>query len=632
MRLAHKVVLIITITVTSIIISMFYIIASHFDNQVEEHLLTTARAVYNNILMVRKWVSDKEGVFTLKQRNEKVNPFLHHPELLTARGDTLLLKNPALVTRELSKLSNSMGKEFSYHLSSLKYINPANKPDRFEQEALMFFEDQKDHSKEFYRYEKNDTTLFFRYFAPLYTEESCLTCHAQQGYKLGDVRGGISIMLPAQKHKQARQEHLLFFVIIALLSILFLSIPMFIAIKRSLIRPLNKIATSVKRIQEGDYNYKLKMDKKDEIGSLALAFDEMRKKIKISTNQLKASEKKYRSLIENSIEAVAIINADGEIIECNAKLSHLTGFTPSDMKLKRLHDLIDYQNKKNIQSTTRGKNAGEHFETTMSTKSQLSIPVEIHILKGFSLETDSDLSFVYIRDLSERKKIEQYSIHTEKMFALGQISSGIAHEIRNPLFALNNNLDYLNNKFSESDSFKEIYPEIKSAIGRIENIVSAILDYARPHEMTFKKIRIDDVINESLILVQKQLEKSAIKIQTNYEHENMLIEADPHKLEQVFINLFMNSFQAMSKAGVLKIMTSALNGHLKVQIQDTGIGIPAEDIKNIFDPFYSKSPNGTGLGMAIVQRILEQHNAHYWIQSEVGLGTTFNILFHQKQD
>ena len=150
--------------------------------------------------------------------------------------------------------------------------------------------------------------------------------------------------------------------------------------------------------------------------------------------------------------------------------------------------------------------------------------------------------------------------------------------------------------------------------------------------MAFKKIHIEDVINKSLILVQKQLEKSAIKIQTNYDPDHLLIEADPHKLEQVFINLFLNSFQAMSKAGILKIVTKTLNGHLKIEIEDTGIGIPAEDIKNIFDPFYSKSPNGTGLGMAIVQRILEQHNAHYWIKSEVGLGTTFNILFHQKQD
>lgn len=632
MRLAHKVFLIISISVTSIIISMFYVIAGHFDNQVEEHLLTTARAVYNNILMVRKWVSDKEGIFTVKQKDEKMNPFLPHPELLTADGDTLLMKNPALVTRALSKLSNSMGKEFSYHLASLKYINPANKPDRFEKEALLFFEGQKDHNKEFYRYENNDSTLYFRYFAPLYTEESCLTCHARQGYKLGDVRGGISIMLPAAKHEQARREHLIFFIVIALGSILLLSIPMFIAIKRSLIRPLNNIATSVQRIQDGDYNYKLQLDKNDEIGRLAAAFDEMRRKIKNYTNRLKTSEKKYRSLIENAIEAVAIINSSGEIIECNAKLSHLTGYEPEDMKLKHLHDMIDYQNKKIIQSAARGKNSGEHFETTLSTKSQLSIPVEINILKGFSLGTDNNLSFVYIRDLSERKKIEQYSIQTEKMFALGQISSGIAHEIRNPLFALNNNLDYLNNKFGKSDSFKEIYPEIKSAIGRIENIVSAILDYARPHEMAFKNIRIEDVINKSLVLVQKQLEKSAIKIQTDYEHENLQIEADPHKLEQVFINLFMNSFQAMTKAGLLKISTEALNGHLQVRIQDTGIGIPAKDIKNIFDPFYSKSPNGTGLGMAIVQRILDQHNAHYWIKSEVGLGTTFNILFHQKQE
>jgi len=236
-----------------------------------------------------------------------------------------------------------------------------------------------------------------------------------------------------------------------------------------------------------------------------------------------------------------------------------------------------------------------------------------------------------MRDLSERKKVEQYSIQTEKMFALGQLSSGIAHEIRNPLFAINNNLDFLKQNFGQSDKFLEVYPEFRDGIDRIEKIVTAILDYARPHELSIEQVKINEIIEKNLVLVQKQFEKSAIKINTDYNHNTKPIEADPHQIEQVFINLFLNAFQAMSGAGLLNIRTQSSSEYLYFEIEDTGRGIPEEEIDRVFDPFYSKSPNGTGLGMAIIKRILNQHNAPFKLISKVGLGTTFKISFPYSQ-
>ncbi len=217
------------------------------------------------------------------------------------------------------------------------------------------------------------------------------------------------------------------------------------------------------------------------------------------------------------------------------------------------------------------------------------------------------------------------------MFALGQISAGIAHEIRNPLFAITNNLSFLKKSFKESQEFNEIYPDLKNGLNRIEQIVSAILDYAKPHELAFEEIDVSKIIDKSMMLVQKQFEKSAIKIETAYNHNSKFIEADSHQLEQVFMNLLLNSFQAMSGAGVLKIKTSSSKYYLKVEIKDTGIGIPKEEIEQVFDPFYSKSPNGTGLGMAIVHRILDQHNSPFELKSEEGIGTTFSISFPYRQ-
>ncbi len=639
MRLTGKVILILVISVTSIISVIFYVLASRFDRYLEYSLLSTARSLYKNVIIVRKWVSDYEGVYVKKRSDAKSNPYLPHPELMTSQGDTLTLKNPALVTRELSELSQFMGGNFSFHMASRDYINPTNQPDSFETKALMYFEDslrteqlqsQWSDGQEFYQHEEIDGTTYFRYFAPIYVQESCLTCHGSQGYQKGDLRGGISILLSTGPYRKVKQENWTFFVISAVLTIIFLSILIFVAIRRSVIRPLRKIEDSAQHIKEGNYDFQLSHSKNDEIGSLANVFEEMRQKIKTSTQKLKMSEEKYRNLIEHSLEAVAIINSNGQIIENNDNFTRLTGYKPEILDELNFFDLIDSENRQLIKSTNHREVQAEHYETVLFSRDKLEIPVEIYMIKGFSVGTESDLSFVYVRDLSERKKIEQYSIQAEKMFALGQMSSGIAHEIRNPLFALHNNLDYLQERIP--DDLKDVFPEMNDGVNRIQKIVSEILNFARPHTPEFKPIKISEIVQNSLVLMQQQLEKSAIKIETDFEEDFTEVEADAHQLEQVFINLFLNAFQAMDGAGILTVHVQSLADKCEVIIEDTGRGIPREEIDRIFDPFYTKSPNGTGLGLAIVQRILDQHSASYRVVSEPNFGTTFYIYLSYKQE
>jgi len=634
MRLTGKVILIIGISVTVIISTVFGVMLLRFERQMMENLLINARSIYKSVLTVRKWVSDYNGVYVRKAPNVPSNPYLPHPDLVTANGDTLTLKNPALVTREISELSKTLGEDFSFHMASLRYINPSNSPDRFERRALVFFQDSLNEgsTKEFYRIETINGHTYFRYFAPLYAERSCLACHAKQGYREGDLRGGISVLLNMDRYEQAKKANFLFLGRSALISILILSLVIVVGLQTIIIRPLRQIEKAARSIEKGHYDLQLNIAQKDEIGSLARAFNAMSRRIRETTSRLKSSEKKYRSLIEHSLEAIAIIDDRGRIIDCNPKLIHLTGYTHDQLRQKDFYALIDADNIRKIRTPKNIHFPGDHFETTLFTRDGLKIPVEIYIIRGFSVDEQGNLAFAYVRDLTERKKIEQYSIQAEKMYALGQLSSGIAHEIRNPLFALNNNLDFLAQKFGDSQDFREVYPELRGGIERIHRIVSAILDYTRPHKPEFQAVCIDDVIQNSLTLSQKQLEKSSITVNTELQSGGKTVEADPHQLEQVFINLFLNAFQAMNGAGVLTIRTQPLARQLEVQVEDTGRGIPEEDLPRIFDPFYSKSPQGTGLGLAIVQRILENHNAEYQVSSKIGLGTTFTIRFPYRQE
>ena len=633
MRLSVKVILTIIITVTSINSLIFFALALRFDYQIKQCQLATARLFYKNILTVRKWVSDYNGVYVDKPTGIKSNPYLHHPERLTIQGDTLTLKNPALVTRELSEINNLMGEDFSFHMASQQYLNPLNKPDAFEESALIYFKNNlgKTPEKEFYKIESINNRTYFHYFAPLYVRESCLSCHSEQGYNVGDLRGGISILLSMERYDELKKSNLSFILESAFFSILFLSLLIFIAIQQSVIKPLKHIEGGVKNIQQGNYDFKLKLKQKDEIGNLARTFEEMRVKIRTSTNQLRTSEKKYHSLIENSLEAILIIDSDGRIIECNSKLLRLTGYDAELLKTMSFNQLLNKNIYKKIH-TQFDSQKSDHFETSLNLKDGFEIPVEIYTISELSLGQKNNLSFVYVRDLSERKKIEKYSIQTEKMFALGQLSSSIAHEIRNPLFALNNNIDYLNREFQNSNTFKELYPELRDSIERIHLIVSSVLDYTRQHEPAFHKIKVDEVIEKSLNLVQNQFNNSSISVIKDFRDDYQSIEADPHQLDQVFINLFLNAYQAMNGAGKLTIVVKEKNSGIRIQVIDTGIGIPEDEIQRIFDPFYSKSPNGTGLGLAIVRRILDQHNARYNLKSTRNVGTSFSICLPYKQE
>jgi PAS domain S-box-containing protein len=630
MRLATKITIIIFFTVTTIISVLFFVLGAHLNRQIENHLLTSARMIYNNIVIVRNWVAERDGVFQLKFPGDKSNPFLVHPELISVDNDTLIMRNPALVTRELSELSYKMGKGFSFHLASLKYINPVNKPDAFEKAALNSFPNSgfSEADSEFYRTESINGEEYFRYFAPLITQKSCLGCHAEQGYKTGDIRGGISIMLKTEKHKSAKREHLFFFFLTGVVTVFALAVPIYYSIKRSVITPITSIESAAQKIRMGNYNFQLNENKTDEFGKLAHTFNLMSERIKESTRRLSTSEKKYRQLNEHSFDAAAIVDVEGIIIETNSKFNHLSGFNFNELKTQNIYELIYMEDKIDLPKKPDEFGQAEHFETKLNSREGIDIPVEIYIIKGFTLDDLENISFVYIRDLSERKKIEEHSLQTEKMFSLGQISAGIAHEIRNPIFALNNNLNYLKNNCPNNEPFKEVYPEFKESIQRIQKLVSSILDYAKPHELSFRDINIQTCIDNSVNLIKKQFEKSNCVIETHYDHRQQKISADTYKLEQVFVNLFINAMQAMEGNGVLRIATSIEGKHLRVKIEDNGKGIKAKDLNRIFDPFYTTSEQGTGLGMAIVQRILNQHNSHFWLKSEENFGTTFHILFH----
>jgi diguanylate cyclase (GGDEF)-like protein len=181
-----------------VIFSVFYVVNHNANVLIRKQILLKARALFSEIVLTRQWIAGHGGVYVKLRPGMAPNPYLLKvPGLKVVISDKednrYTLENPALVTRKISRLAGKDGL-FSFHITSLKLLNPGNAPDAFERMALTRFEKG---VPEYYHYETKDHRVFFRYMAPLVTKKACLRCHGSQGYKVGDVRGGISISIPA---------------------------------------------------------------------------------------------------------------------------------------------------------------------------------------------------------------------------------------------------------------------------------------------------------------------------------------------------------------------------------------------------------------------------------------------------
>jgi signal transduction histidine kinase len=208
---------------------------------------------------------------------------------------------------------------------------------------------------------------------------------------------------------------------------------------------------------------------------------------------------------------------------------------------------------------------------------------------------------------------------------LGQLSTTIAHEIRNPLGSISLNFQYLASRLEIPDPHKKTFRSIEQGIARIQNIINGILDFARPVPLALKKTNLHKVLDSSLNAVKHELEQAGIRLEKNYQAAHRHVQIDANLMGQVFVNLFLNAKDAMAPGGQLRIHTASNEKFLAVQIADTGKGIPPEHLEKIYDPFFTTKTDGIGLGLAVVARIVEQHQAQIAAESKVGQGTKFII-------
>lgn len=362
--------------------------------------------------------------------------------------------------------------------------------------------------------------------------------------------------------------------------------------------------------------------------------EKMTKKVENSNNEelilkIERLEKQlhwYKSFFDNATDAVFIVQPDSwAVLDANDFAANLMGVSKEDMigrvlpQFKRIFKLLTKTNSPVVLS-----------ELSLDSPNNPNLMVEVSA--RFMEFHGKQLIQAIARDVSEQHELTDKLVQADKLVLLGQLSAGVSHEIRNPLAAVNLNLQILKRKYDEKTPEFNYIKTALQGVDRISKIVEVTLNFSRPTIPDIKSLNLNSLIPQVLELVTSSLKRKDVKVELDIDDTLPAVQADAKQMQQVFINLITNAADAVNPQGLIKISTytekssKSNEGEFSVvSISDNGIGILPEDLPKIFNPFFTRKSEGTGLGLPITQRILHQHNGIIDVESNYGKGTTFYV-------
>jgi two-component system, sporulation sensor kinase E len=361
------------------------------------------------------------------------------------------------------------------------------------------------------------------------------------------------------------------------------------------------------------------------LGLLRSAVDSIEREVRVK-KQNKKLLVLNQVLIENSRNGIIMTNDVGKIVEINPYAEKTLCCNKEDIFNRPLTELMvigEY-----MENVLRRRKKYENIE--------ISISESIFLFDSFPIYDESNQIigvFAQFRDITERLELERQLMISEKLSAIGKISAGLAHEIRNPLTSIIGLLDLLKRNFKSGDNKqKEYFRIIFSELERIKNLVQQFVMMAKPDQKEILKTRvgIHELIEDILTLMENELSSRNIKIHYQISYKEK-INIDNDKIKQVFLNLLQNSFDAIDYNGniSINIQQSQRDNGIEIIIKDDGIGMDKDTLEKLSTPFHSTKENGLGLGLSMSYNIIRLHKGRIKVESEKGRGTTFIIWLPQ---
>ncbi len=574
------------------------------NKSIHDLALSEARGAYNKDLAYRTWASSYGGVYVPVSDLYPPNPFLadiEERDITSPSGKKLTLLNPAYMTRQVHELSEGQY-GIKGHITSLNPIRPGNDPDPWERRALNLFEGGE---TEFSEINSLNGEEYLRFMNVMIVEESCLKCHAQQGYAIGDARGGISVSVPMAPYRTIAGRNIQSFWIGHLL---------FWAL--GLIGLTCATTRLVRRIRERKET-----------------------EVELSLSQRSLAEAQRLTHL-GSWE----LNLERNVLTWSDEIYRIFGLQPQEFGatyeafLDTIHpddrEFVDKAYTDSVENNTPYDVVHRIVRPDGEVRYVREMSEEIRDASGRTIR-----SVGTVHDITDQIIMEEQFRQSQKMEAIGRLAGGVAHDFNNLLTVIKGNLDLTLMTIEDDHPVREKLETVARASSSAATLTRQLLAFSRK-EITERQLV---NLNEILSQIEKMLCRvigEDIEFSLKLEENIGPVIADPGQIEQVLMNLVVNARDAMPNGGVLAISMDQVllesdythlrpdleeGSYVMLSVSDTGCGMDAETKAKIFEPFFTTKSEGTGLGLATVYGIVNQHNGSIHVYSEEGLGTTFKV-------
>ena len=399
-------------------------------------------------------------------------------------------------------------------------------------------------------------------------------------------------------------------------------------------QPLSRVVQATIAAADGDLDQQLEIHTRDEVEDLARNFNVMTREILAQREQLEEQFgeilqlKNYNDMVLASMtNGVITLDLETRLVSANMAAESVLGLENRNWQGVVFKDLWPEDNplvrllEKCFQSKSPCRN--QEISVDTGTGEQRTLMISTSFLED--AREDMVGALILINDITELKVLEGRMRQADRLAALGTLSAGLAHEIRNPLSAIKTFVQLLPKKISNEAFLNKFQVTVPRELNRINDLIENLLELVRPPKMKFEAIALRDCLSQVADLYRDKLEEAKISLDVTKDVPLPEIWADGEHLVRAFSNLIINARQAMPEGGNLTIKATEVEDWVKLEFIDTGVGMDQVTRENVFNPFFTTKDSGTGLGLALTLKIIQEHGGDIDVTSILGSGTTFTL-------
>jgi signal transduction histidine kinase len=462
--------------------------------------------------------------------------------------------------------------------------------------------------------------------------------------KVGSIRIGVSTLLIRRDLNQSlapAAATALVALMVAVLGAMLLA--------QLILRPIHVIRSGLTRLGRGEFGVRLDLNQQDEFGELGSFFNTVSAQLSADRSQMAGQVANLESAVEHLEDAVAIVSPGGVFLFANPAMRSLLPAGSSEATLDERVASDHPLNRLFEEALTNGASRGP-VSATFGAGERLMLAHPVHDDHGGLIGI-----MLIVRNLEYLSQVQSTIRYSRKLAALGRLSAGVAHEVKNPLNAMMIHLELLRQQFAPQPAGRRELRErvdgpaaaavaaappaangalehvnvIAAEIKRLDEVVQGFLKFTRPEDLKLQPVSLAALFDEVVPIIRPVADQNGVEvvIECNGAPD---VNGDPGMLRQAFLNLALNACQAMPAGGTLRILCEAARSRsVAVKVSDTGVGIKPEHLQRIFDLYFTTKPKGSGIGLSMVYRTVQMHDGEIEVQSTPGVGTTFKVVLPQ---